>query len=69
MIAPLQVNGTPVHIAAKSRVETILNVLEMLIFRRLVVESGGIYQAAPGEGDVLIYYANSVAHWMPSMIE
>ena len=33
--------------------------------RRLVVESEGIYQVAPGEYDILAYYANSIVHWMP----
>jgi hypothetical protein len=41
----------------------------MLKIRRLVVESDGIYQTAPGEDDMLTYYANSIAHWMPSVIE
>jgi hypothetical protein len=39
----------------------------MLKIRRLVVESEGIYRAAPGEDDILTYYANSIAHWMPEM--
>jgi delta-aminolevulinic acid dehydratase/porphobilinogen synthase len=56
-----------VYVTAKSRVETILNALNMLKIRRLVVESEGIYRAAPGEDDILTYYANSIAHWMPSM--
>jgi hypothetical protein len=41
----------------------------MLNIRRLVVESDGIYQATPGEDDILTYYANSIAHWMPEMNE
>jgi len=69
LIALLQADGAPVYVTTKSRVETILNALEMLKIRRLVVESEGTYQAAPGEDDILAYYANSIVHWMPSMIE
>ena len=59
--------GATVYVTTKSRVETILNALEMLKIRRLVVESEGTYQAAPGEDDILTYYANSIVHSMPSM--
>ncbi|MGD1972639.1 MAG: hypothetical protein PVH85_11270 [Desulfobacterales bacterium] len=41
----------------------------MMRIRRLVVESDGVYRAAPGEDDILTYYANSIADWMPPMIE
>ena len=68
LIAQLQTNGAPVYVTTQSRVETILNALEMLKIRRLVVESERIYQAAPGEDDILAYYANSIAHWMPEKI-
>ncbi len=69
LIEQLQAREAPVYVTAKNRVETILNALEMLKIRRLVIESDGIYQAAPGEDEILAYYANSIAHWMPSMIE
>jgi glycerol-3-phosphate O-acyltransferase len=65
LIEQLQANGAPVYVASKSRVETILNALDMLKIRRLVGESDGIYKAVPGEDDILTYYANSIAHWMP----
>ena len=68
LIEQLQAGGAPVYVTTKNRVETILNALEMLKIRRLVVESDGIYQAAPGEDDILTYYANSIAHWMPEKI-
>jgi glycerol-3-phosphate O-acyltransferase len=69
LIEQLQANGAPVYVTTRSRVETILNALEMMRIRRLVVESDGVYRAAPGEDDILTYYANSIAHWMPPMIE
>ena len=69
LITRLQAKGAPVYVSAKGRVETILNALNMLQIRRLVVESQGIYQTAPGEDDMLGYYANSIAHWVPEKIE
>jgi glycerol-3-phosphate O-acyltransferase len=69
LITRLQAKGAPVYVSAEGRVETILNALNMLQIRRLVVESQGIYQSAPGEDDMLGYYANSIAHWMPEKIE
>jgi hypothetical protein len=68
LIGQLQADDAPVYVTTRSRVETILNVLEMLKIRRLVVESEGIYRAAAGEDDILTYCANSIVHWMPSMI-
>ncbi len=69
LILSLQATGAPVYVTTKNRVETILNALEMLKIRRLVVESEGVYRAAPGEDDILSYYANSIVHWMPPVIE
>ncbi len=66
LITLLLAKGAPVYVTAKGRVETILNALEMLKIRRLVLESDGIYRATPGEDDMLMYYANSIAHWMSS---
>jgi glycerol-3-phosphate O-acyltransferase len=68
LIEQLQANGAPVYVTTKSRVETILNALDMLKIRRLVVESDGIYKAVPGEDDILTYYANSIAHWRPYVV-
>jgi glycerol-3-phosphate O-acyltransferase len=39
--------------------------LRMLVLRRLVSESGGIYRPAPQARAILSYYANSIAH-LPS---
>ena len=64
LIEELQAKGAPVYVSTRSRVQTILNALNMLNLRRLVVESDGIYRAAAAEIDVLTYYANSIAHWM-----
>jgi glycerol-3-phosphate O-acyltransferase len=69
LISGLQAKGAPVYVTTKNRVETILNALEMLKIRRLVVESEGVYRAAPGEDDILSYYANAIVRWLPPVIE
>jgi glycerol-3-phosphate O-acyltransferase len=53
----------PVYISRRKRVETVLNALNMLKLRRLVVEIDGKFRATPGENEILNYYANSIAHW------
>jgi glycerol-3-phosphate O-acyltransferase len=63
LMADLQGRGAPVYVSTRSRVQTILNALNVLKLRRLVLESEGLYRASPGEDDVLAYYANSIVHW------
>jgi glycerol-3-phosphate O-acyltransferase len=63
LIADLQKEGAQVYVSPRKRVESILNALNMLVLRRLVRESQGIYRAVPEEVDVLSYYANAIAHW------
>ena len=65
LIEKLEANGAPVYVTARSRVQTILEALNMLKIRRLVFEFDGVYKVAPEEFDVLSYYANSILHWMP----
>ena len=64
LIEKLQDDDVPVYITSKSRVQTILDGLNMLKLRHLVVESDGIYKFVPEEYDVLSYYANSIVHWL-----
>jgi glycerol-3-phosphate O-acyltransferase len=66
LIEDLNMQEAPVYVSSRSRVQTILNALNMLKLRKLLVESDGIYRPAPGEMDVLTYYANSIAHWEQS---
>ncbi|UCD78307.1 MAG: 1-acyl-sn-glycerol-3-phosphate acyltransferase, partial [Desulfobacterales bacterium] len=66
LMQQLESRGAPVYGDTASRVHTILNALNMLKLRRLVVESDGIYRAVPEEYDVISYYANSIVHWMPA---
>jgi glycerol-3-phosphate O-acyltransferase len=63
LVADLQKGGAYVYVSARKRVESILNALNMLVLRRLVQESRGIYRAVPEELAVLSYYANAIAHW------
>jgi glycerol-3-phosphate O-acyltransferase len=68
-IKPFQLTKRQVlidRVIDESRIETVLNALNMLKLRRLVVESDGIYSAVPEEYDVLSYYANSISHWIPA---
>jgi glycerol-3-phosphate O-acyltransferase len=63
LIEELQDAGVPVYVTTRSRVQTILDALDMLKLRRLVAESDGIYKVVPQEHDVLSYYANAIVHW------
>jgi glycerol-3-phosphate O-acyltransferase len=65
LIADLQEDGAHVYVSPRQRVESILNALNMLVLRRLVQESQGIYRTVSAELDVLSYYANAIAHWRP----
>jgi hypothetical protein len=57
--------GAPLYFTTGSRVETIINALNMLTLRRLVIETDGLYKPVVEEYDVLTYYANSIVHWLP----
>ena len=63
LIADLQADGAPVYVSSRKRVESVLNALNILVLRRLVQESQGIFRIIPEEMDVLSYYANAIAHW------
>jgi hypothetical protein len=51
----LQSQGARIYGDTAGRVHTILNALNMLKLRRLVVESDGRYKAVPEEHDMLSY--------------
>jgi hypothetical protein len=63
LIADLQGKGAHVYVSPRQPVESILNALNMLVLRRLVQESQGIYRTIAAELSVLSYYANAIAHW------
>jgi len=66
LIEALESQGAPLYATDESRVETILNALNMLKLRRLVVEVDGVYRPVATEVDVLSYYGNSIVHWLPA---
>jgi glycerol-3-phosphate O-acyltransferase len=63
LIADLQTSGARVYVSPRKPVESVLNALNMLVLRRLIKETRGIYRTIPEEMDVLSYYANAIAHW------
>ena len=69
LIERIQAIGAPVYVTTRSRVQTILNALNMLKIRRMVVEADGIFKVVPEEFDVLSYYANSIVHWTGSELK
>jgi glycerol-3-phosphate O-acyltransferase len=66
LIEALESQGAPLYATDESRVETILNALNMLKLRRLLVEVDGVYRPVATEVDVLSYYGNSIVHWLPA---
>jgi glycerol-3-phosphate O-acyltransferase len=66
LIEALRLQGAPLYFSSASHVETIINALNMLTLRRLVMDTDGVYKAVAEEYDVLAYYANSIVHWLPN---
>jgi glycerol-3-phosphate O-acyltransferase len=62
-IEALQQQGAVVIVPSRTRVFTIDTAFNMLKLRHLVIEDHGRYRAAPDAGEVLAYYANSLAVW------
>lgn len=56
--------GAKVYIPRKDRDYAIVVGLRMLILRRLIAESEGLYRAQEEDRPVLSYYANSIAHYL-----
>ena len=65
LIEELKSQGAPLYFTTENRVETILNALNMLTLRKLVIETDGLYKTVVEEHDLLAYYANSIVHWLP----
>ena len=66
LIETLRSQGAPMYFISGSRVETIIDALNMLVLRRLVIETDGLYAPVDQERDMLAYYANSIVHWLPN---
>ena len=66
LITEIEKRGGPIFVSTRSRVENVVAALDMLQTRHLVYESDGLYQADPQMHDILSYYANSIADWIPA---
>ena len=65
LINDLEQRGAYVHIPRSDHDYATTVGLRMLVLRHLVQESDGLYQACDSEHDMLRYYANSIAHFLP----
>jgi glycerol-3-phosphate O-acyltransferase len=57
--------GAAMKVEQKPRPKTLVDSLEMLVNRGLVVVEGEFYRANPEKLSLLSYYANSIGHWWP----
>lgn len=64
LIDALERRGAYVHVARADRDYAVTVGLRMLVLRRFVEESGGLYRARAEEGEMLRYYANSIEHFL-----
>ena len=65
LINDLEQRGAYVHIPRSDHDYATTVGLRMLVLRHLVQESDGLYRACANEHDMLRYYANSIAHFLP----
>jgi glycerol-3-phosphate O-acyltransferase len=69
LIQALEASGAYVHIPRADRDYAIEVGLRMLKLRHLVIEDENGYRADPSEAPLLRYYANAIAHLLPSSAE
>jgi glycerol-3-phosphate O-acyltransferase len=63
-------NGAPMRDAQKPRNSTLLQSLQLLQRRGILIEDQDYYSPSPDSGALLQYYANSIAHWLqPAAVE
>lgn len=62
LMQKLEKNGAHMYLPREDRDYAIGAGLRMLTLRHLVVEEGGLFQAAKNERHILEYYANSIVH-------
>ena len=65
LINDLEQRGAYVHIPRADHDYATTVGLRMLVLRHVVQESDGLYRARAAEHDLLRYYANSIAHFLP----
>jgi glycerol-3-phosphate O-acyltransferase len=65
LVRELQKNGAPVFETPRSRLSRVVfSAVSTLTTRRIVLESMGRFQTAPGQESILQYYANAIAPWL-----
>ena len=65
LITALEQHGAYVHIPRADHDYATTVGLRMLVLRHVVQEADGLYRAHEAELDLLRYYANSIAHFLP----
>jgi glycerol-3-phosphate O-acyltransferase len=65
LVLKLEAAGAQVYVPRSDWDYAVGAGLRMLVLRRLVSESAGLYAAEPSEERLLRYYANSIGHWLP----
>lgn len=65
LIDELESRNAYVHIPRADRDYAVSVGLRMLVLRRFVVESDGLFLASAGEHEMLRYYANAIEHFLP----
>ena len=69
LIDSLEARNAYVHIPRSDRDYAVSVGLRMLVLRRFIAESDGLYRPAPGQEAILAYYANSIRHFFPDRAE
>ena len=66
LIRALDGSGARVYLPRADQDYAVTVGLRMLTLRHLVIEDGGLFRANPDEHALLAYYANAVAHLLPT---
>jgi glycerol-3-phosphate O-acyltransferase len=70
LIDALEAGGAHVHVPRSDRDYAVTAGMRMLELRHIVkLSEDGFYRVAPGEQDIVAYYANSIAHLLPTKVQ
>ncbi len=65
LINELQQRGAPIlETSRTSRSQAIADAVELMMLRKFVTQSDGMFKAVPEEEPILRYYANAIEHWL-----
>ncbi len=64
LIQRLQGNGAPIRNNEIPKERTLNRAIEMLQYRSMVIGDAGRFRRNAEQGDLLEFYANSIAHWL-----